>query len=68
MIFSTGLILFSSCASKVPVPYDRVLRSIDAAYVHPDKDKMEAAYKGYMDELFTVIKELEQKCSLKPDK
>lgn len=59
------LIGFSCSVHKEPVPYDRVIRSIDEAYEHCDKEKMEAVYGGYLDELFDLIKTCKERALLK---
>lgn len=49
------------------IPYDRVIRPIDAAVEHPDKLHMKAIYGNYLDELHALIKMCQQKGLLKED-
>lgn len=54
----TILTVLTSCAKVQNIPYDRVIRNIDDACIHPDKDKMIAIYGGYLEEIF-------EKCEIK---
>lgn len=63
-----SLIGFLGCGNKsIPVPYDRMTYTIDEAYSHPDKAKMEAHYKSYIDELYEKLQMAKEKCQLKKE-